>query len=290
MEITKDLVEKYWPLTNVVIGEKLKQIPGVERKVGVLTSAEGKFTYKIADPWKSKEALDIDLKMFDFLAVQNFKYITKLLKTKDNNNYIQIENNFIYILQFVDGKHPDETPENYKRLGEITAELHSIKNCPYETKFSANYIVQHNLIDNAKKLSLPDEYLELVKQQPDYDQFPKTIIHSDIGPGNSIQRPDGEIILIDWDDTGVGTTILDLGYPLIQQFVSEDLEFKEEKGRAFYQAYFKHRKLSELEMDHIFDAALFYSLFYIEFGDSKKRWERIKWALENKDKLTNLYK
>jgi Ser/Thr protein kinase RdoA (MazF antagonist) len=289
MNITKNLIEEYWPLSQVKIENKFNQIDNVERKVGFIASKQGKFIYKIADPYKTQKALNNDLKVFPLLAEKGFTHIPKLLRTKDNNNYLQKDGKFIYILEYIEGTHPQEDPKNYKKLGEIMAELHNIQNYPYNTEFSANYVIHHDLQDIARKFPFRKEYLELVKQQPNYDQFPRTLIHTDIGPGNAIVKSDGEIILIDWDDAGVGTTILDLGYPLIQQFVSEDLEFKEENAKAFYGSYFSKRIISDLEKNHIFDAALFFSLMYIVYGNTEKRWNRIQWALKNRVKLTKVY-
>lgn len=116
----------------------------------------------------------------------------------------------------------------------------------------------------------------------------QSLIHTDIGPHNAIKRHDGSIVLVDWDDAGVGTTILDLGFPLICHFVSEDLIFERENAKAFYDAYFSKRKLSTAERALIFDAGLFFALMYVPYGETQKHWERIKFSLVNKELISSV--
>jgi thiamine kinase-like enzyme len=111
-----------------------------------------------------------------------------------------------------------------------------------------------------------------------------------VTPTNTIQNEGGDFIVIDWDESGIGVSVLDIGQPLINQFISEDLEFFEDKLKAFYQTYFRERKITDEEMNYIFDAGIFWACMYIIYGDTPKRWKRIKWAIENRKKLENLIK
>ena len=137
-------------------------------------------------------------------------------------------------------------------------------------------------MNKAERLSFKQEYLEVVQSLPSFDELPEALIHTDIGPGNAIDKENGDLVLIDWDDVGVGTRVLDIAFPLIQQFISEDREFLEENASAFYATYFSELKLTESEMNNLFPAALFIALMYIIYGDTEKRWKRIQWAIENR--------
>src|SRR5262249_3221789 len=103
--------------------------------------------------------------------------------------------------------------------------------------------------------------------------------------GNTIQRPDGTLALIDLDDVGNGPRLLDVGFPLIQQFVTEDWVFRRELATAFYGAYTVRIRLTRSELLDVFPAALFVALLYLPFGDPERRWRRIRWAIEHRAEL-----
>lgn len=276
--------EKTWPLSNVFVGDMLKTTEG-GRTVAVINANEGKFVYKIADQWKTKYALNRDLLAFELLPQKGFTHIPLLLKTREGSTYTAIEDRFIYLLEYVGDKNPEPTSETYTKLGQITAELHQIQNYPHKTEFRTAPIIAKDLVSIAEKLPFKQDYLKLVQQLPSFGGLPEALIHTDISPGNAIEKENGNLVLIDWDDVGVGTRILDIAFPLIQQFISEDGEFLEENARAFYTAYFSKIKLTETEIRKLFPAALFIALMYIIYGNTEKRWKRIQWAINNQKVL-----
>ncbi len=281
MQITTDFFQEHWLFSNVSIGEILKTTEG-SRAVGIINTSEGTFVYKVTDEWKTIEALSRDLRAFELLPQKGFTHIPRLFKTKDGNTHAEIENRFVYLLEYVGDKNPEPTAETFAKLGEITAELHQIQNYPYKTEFHPSPIIAKDLVSIADKLPFRDEYLKLVRSLPTFDSLPQALIHTDISPGNAIEKENGDLVLIDWDDVGVGIRVLDIAFPLIQQFISEDCEFSEDNARAFYGAYCSKVKLTEDEMNNLFPAALFIALMYIMYGDTEKRWKRIRWAIENR--------
>lgn len=284
---SKEDFENSWPLTNVKIG-KILQKSG-ERIVCELSSSEGNFVFKIADPSKTEEKLKRDIFAFDFLKTKNFQNIPTLLKTKEGDGYKRLDNQFVYVMERIDGKTPERTPENWARLGEIAARLHGISDYPYETLFTVESETP-KFAETAKKLSFADEYMKFVESLPNFSGLSTSLIHTDIGPHNAIQKPDGVIVLTDWDDAGIGTTILDLGFPLICHFVTHELNFEKEKAEAFYSTYFSKRNLPDTEKSLIFDASLFFALMYIPYGDTEKHWQRIKFAVQNKKLISSVLK
>jgi Ser/Thr protein kinase RdoA (MazF antagonist) len=111
-----------------------------------------------------------------------------------------------------------------------------------------------------------------------------------MSPGNTVERPDGTLVLLDLDTVGKGPRVLDVGFPLIQQFVTEDWVFRRELATAFYGAYGARIRLSRDELRHVFPAALFRALMYLQFGDRERRWRRIRWALEHRLELEAVYR
>ena len=285
-ELTSEYFEKTWPLSDVSLGEVLQETNG--RTIGIINARQGKFVYKTAGQWKTNEALARDLQAFELLPLRGFHHIPELLKTSDRKAFSQIDRKPIYLLEYVIGERPQPTAETYHKLGRLTAELHLIRDYPYETDFHPAPIIARNLPNIAKGLSFKEEYLRVVEALPSFEALPQTIIHTDIAPINAVEKANGDLILLDWDDVGVGIRVLDIAFPLIQQFVSEDGEFLEDNAHSFYAAYFSKISLIEDELDHIFPAALFIALMYIKYGDTQKRWQRIQWAIENRRMLEDV--
>ncbi|RJQ37605.1 hypothetical protein C4552_00380 [Candidatus Parcubacteria bacterium] len=279
LKITGEIIEQYWPLTNVQAGEILSQ--SGERIVGALSAHEGNFVYKIADPSKTEAAIQKDTFAFDFLSRQNWPHIPKLLSTREDGPFQVIDDKFVYVMERVEGKAPERNPATWQELGRIAASLHEISGYPYQSSFTVESEIAR-FEEIASKVSFGSAYLEVARSLNDFGGLSQTLIHTDIGPHNSVQKQDGTIVLTDWDDVGIGTTILDLGFPLICHFVTEDLKTEEENARAFYASYFSHRSIPEREKDLIFDAGLLYALAYVPYGNTEKHWERIKFATEHK--------
>lgn len=287
-QIQSATVEKLWPLSGVSIGKILKTTAG-SRTVSVIHANEGLFVCKIADEWKTTAALSKDLQIFDLLPRLGFKHIPKLLKTRQGELFIKNNGTYLYLLEYVGEKHPDATTKTYHKLGIITTQLHSLKRYPHETEFRPQTIIEKDLPTIAKTLPFETEYMKLVESLPAFDKLPGCVIHTDIGPGNTIEKSNEELTLVDWDDAGVGIRVLDIAFPLIQQFISEDCVFAADAARAFYHAYRSKINLSDAEVDAIFPAALLIALMYIIYGDQEKRWARIQWALNNRTTLEKAY-
>ncbi len=282
-------IEAYWPLTGVRLGPILKKTDG-NRSVSIIDSNEGKYICKIADEWKTSEYLKKDLLAYELLPARNFHHISKLLKTNNNQPYVEVTGKNVYLLEYVEGENPIPSRITYTKLGGIIAELHSVMDYPYPTQFQPLAIIQNDLPSLVRDQPFQAEYMDIVRSLPDFNALPTTLIHTDVAPVNAIEKSDGEIILIDWDDVGVGVRILDIAFPLIQQFTSEDCEFNTGIAKAFYNAYKAKIQLTDKELDRIFDAALFIALMYIIYGNIEKRWNRIQWSLKNRSTLEQVFK
>jgi len=286
VEISKELIEQNWPLTGVLFDRVLQE--NSDRLVALINSDQGKFVYKVASPWKTAEALKKDTSIFPFLEGGTFNFAPKLLKTKIGESFAKIDSRFVYLLKYQEGENPKLTVETYTKLGEILAQLHSIADYPYHTDFDPQYIIENNFKENAAKLSFGEEYLKIAETLPNFSKFPQSLIHTEIGPRNTVEKADGSLVLIDWDDVGIGPTVLDLGYPLISQFTTEDFELKPDLAKAFYISYFKKRQITVEEKNALFDASLFFALMYLIYGDTNKRWERLDWSLKNRKPIESM--
>jgi len=283
MLINADFITQNWPLTNPII-ELLKK--SGERAVYKVRADEGVFIFKIADPAKSEATVLKDTQILRFFEGVDYP-APRLLLSREGTNYMLHDGKCIYALSYLEGNEPESNKENYAKLGEVTARLHSLQGYTIPTDFTTEVEIP-TMLARAKKFNMNAHYTELVKALPDFSRFPTCLIHTDIGSHNSIQLPNGEIVLVDWDDAGIGTRILDLGFPLICDFVTKELVFEKDRAKAFYGAYCSIITLTDEEKGHLFDAGLFYALSYTIFDDSgivEGQWRKVLWAIEHKDEI-----
>lgn len=285
-DITKEILEEFWSLRDVKIEKILQQKAG--RLVCKISSKEGSFVFKSHSMNKTEGAVKTETDIFNFLNEKEFTNIPKLLKTKSSKNYQEFKGKLIYIMEYVEGKTPTDTKETWGKFGEIAAKLHKTSGYFQESDFNIKLEIEE-LKKIAVQFPFQDEYEKILINLPDFEASTKSLIHTDIGPHNAVQKDNGLIILVDWDNSGLGTTILDLGFPLICSFVTKDLNIEKEKAQAFYSAYFSKNNLTEEEKGLIFDAGILFALIYLPYGDVDKNWEKIKYSISNKKLISSVF-
>ncbi len=290
MNLTKELIQQNWPINNISDIHPLQQQG--ERIVYRVTGEKGSFTFKIVDHSKTEQQLQQDTEVFDFL--ERYKFPAPcLLRSKNDKDYVQIENKFVIALTYIDGVVPQRTPGNHYKLGETIADLHSLPNIfPHESSFTFSTEIPA-MLQRAGRSQIGHQYVELVEELPDFKDLTDGLIHTDLRLGNTILTSKGELVVIDWDDAGRGPILLDLGYPLICAFVTDNLEFRKENAEAYYQGYFSKRELNRLQKDLIYYAGLFYSLSYCiedwnNYRVNELMWQKAQFAVKNKELIKSV--
>lgn len=286
MNLSGPFIEATWPLTHVQPGDLLQSFG--TRMVQRIRSDQGEFIIKITDQWSSAAVMRRQTAIFSFLQDHHFHPAPQLLATKTGQPAHPLANQYAAILTYHAGKTPPLTTSICHRLGQLTAQLHQLPGYPYPYLFTVADVLPE-MLSLAEDQPFAAEYRQLVQNLPNFAAFPTSLIHGEI-IGNTVQQANGSLCILDWDEAGIGTRILDLGHPLIQVFISEDLAFNAAGTSAFYNGYFSQGQLIPVEVDHIFDAALFYALRYLIYGNTLKRWQRIQFALEYRDNLIALIK
>lgn len=279
-----EIFESLWPLSNVKLGEVLQQTG--DRMTRVILADEGVFVFKVASSKTSESDIIRDTFAFQFLKDRNFLHIPTLLKTRIGGNYRRVQDRFVYVMAYVKGKNEERSPERWAQLANLVAELHDISDYPYASSFTVPSALAE-LEARVSDLPFYEAFMDVVQGLPNFEGLSRSVIHTDLGLENTIVQPDGTMILVDLDDVGVGTTILDLGYPLICIFVDGN-EFERENATAFYNAYFSKRTLPDGERALVFEAGLFFALLYAPFGDTNRKWQRIQFALKNRDLISSV--
>jgi hypothetical protein len=201
MRLSDRLVETYWPLTAVSL-RQVQREPG-ERAIAVITAPEGQFVAVVSDQWHSDEVARRHAAIFDFLKDAGFGHAPAILKTRAGHTYQEIDGQPICILEFAPGHPPARTVANWFRLGESTGELHVIRGYPHDYLLTVADVIPE-LFGIAETLPFGSAYAQIVRTLPDFGALPVCLIHGEV-EGNCIQRPDGRIVAIDWDEAGTGS-------------------------------------------------------------------------------------
>lgn len=285
--ITNDFISKHWPLSNIHDVQLLKK--SGKRMVYKVCADEGIYIVKVADSSKDEGMIMKDTDILKFFEMSSYP-APRLLSVSDGRQFVTTDEGVVYAISFIDGREPEKNVEDYRLLGEVTARLHMLQGYKTETDFTTSAEIPR-MLKRAQKFNVDARYEQLARTLPDFSQLPKCLIHTDIGSHNSIKTSNGEIILIDWDDAGIGTRILDIGFPLICDFMTKDLVFEKQRAIAFYEAYASKIQLTDSEKAHIFDAGLFYALSYTIFDDSgfvEGQWQKVLAAIEQKNSILSV--
>ena len=274
-------IAAHWPLTGVRLGTVLRVFD--HRHVQVITSCEGRYVLKTTNQWRNDLDATNHLSLPGYLAAHGFANAPRLLPTRAGRLFEPLGDDHVYLLEYIEGRAPDPTTVVYERIGELVAALHTVTCYPHPYLFTYQEVLPE-FYEIAQELPFTDEYLTIVDAWPDFDTFPQSIIHGEV-VGNTLQSDDDTLIVLDWDEAGVGPRLFDIGHPLVGSFITEDLQVHWDLMAAFYRGYLHQIALTDLELAHIVDAALFYALRYIIWGDTAARWRRILWTLEHRADL-----
>lgn len=294
MSIEK-VIEQKWGLTNIIISRILQKTG--ERMVYLIEAQEGTFVLKVFHPELTINEIERYTDVLLFLEKIGYHNAPKIIRLLDNSAFTKIEGRFVYLMEFIKGMEVSETQEDEYKLGTALAELHNIKGYTYDSNID---IPKHinKMLARFRKYPFKNEYDSIVKSLPDFTKLKQSFIHTDICPLNALKSSSGEIIFIDFDDAGNGCIFIDLGYPLITQFVQYEnrkagqtppdikkIYFNFKMAKSFYDGYFSVNPMIDNDKKLIFDGAIFMQLTEMPlFGEEAVPylWREITFALENK--------
>ena len=99
-------------------------------------------------------------------------------------------------------------------------------------------------------------------------------------------RGNGEVVLLDWDEAGIGPVEFELGYPLLTTFFNPTtLHFDRVSARNFYKAYFSESNYTSLSTESIWSFAMLHAVRSMTFFDTEVRWLRVLQSRERKQEI-----
>ncbi|HZO74220.1 MAG TPA: phosphotransferase [Ktedonobacteraceae bacterium] len=186
-----------------------------------------------------------------------------------------------FMTTFIEGTLADSSIHSLHALAGRTAQLHTLDLDRATSTTPPIYASwKHPQQAVPECLQLLDRVRDLVPSelQTFYDEvsatleriqrasLPVTIIHGDCWPGNAVQTPDGDIVLIDWDGAGYGPPVLDIGSLLLACHFDQPqfpLIIPEPSLiSAVVEGYCQQRLLTQAELEMLVDAVRFNSAFH----------------------------
>lgn len=265
--------------------EVLEQVQSYPtRSVYRVVTSDGTLAVKVDREPPPREPVGSDAVHHD-VALRLPDHLPRLRPTTKGSLAVHRPDLRVTVMEDIPGGPPPDTARTWAALGSILAQLHALT--PVSRPFAIP--VQAAIEDLATQSAAYDfgvEFRAVLPRAADIDAGATATIHGEVNLGNCLARPDGTIVLVDWDQAGYGRTALDLGYPLVCVFLTEDLDWRSPMAAAFYQAYQEHRPLPDAEQ--LFDAALFHAMRYLAFDHVDRRWRRIQHAVRHKAALMSV--
>jgi Ser/Thr protein kinase RdoA (MazF antagonist) len=283
-------VLKNWGFQETIIEKQFHE--DSSRQIFSFTANNKRMLLKGIPDEMSENVIKGNVSAHEYLGNQE-QIAPKIICTPDGNNYIHEDGFWFYLMEFIEGRSLEETIEDEYSLGKVARQLHSYTDYQYLSSLNDDKKVFYEWFTDKE---FKKEFDSILDHLPDFEKYDQCFIHTDLGPHNAMMRPDGRVILIDLDDSGIGSKYLDIGWAFIMQFVDYNHETAEMKYRfdlaiAFLQGYYKNEKISRDEYDLIWQGAIFMHISYMKaFGPYAvdPLWNILKYGMCQKDKLWNI--
>lgn len=277
-EKLKELIS-FWNIGEVLSFKKIKK--GVVNTNWIVKTSKGKFILRKVNKEKKFSELKFELEYLDYLRNKKFPYsIPAPIKNKQGNFFIQKEDSFFWIYEFIEGR-------DIKRFG-----YSELRECAKMMAFYHKLIKKSNL-NNKKGLGdvfnrkpvlneLQEFYGDILKssihgkkekiflkeasvlipllknlEEKDYSKIPKYPLHRDINPENTLWKNKKLVGVIDFENVATqnDTAIKDIAGML--QYSCRDKEYRHKLdlklAKFFIKEYKKYHSLSKKEIEFLPD-------------------------------------
>jgi homoserine kinase type II len=230
---------------------------------------------------KTIEQLNNEQHVLTALADHKFEFALTPFQTIQGKPIYQHNDYYGVVFPFIDGLPPTIDSDVCFQVGSALAKLHSLD----ITKEDLEHIRPHDVVgfgslDIKEYLDSPDAASDFREDFntvfPDnlenipYDVFPVGIIHGDLYFDNSLFKDGKLVTLIDFEQSGRGRFILDIGIAISGTCLNEDRSnVDEEYLKSFMQGYESIRSLKIIEKEYL-DKAILVGFFSIALWRIKR--------------------
>lgn len=212
----------------------------------------------------------------------------------DQAYYLKKDGYWFYLTESIEGRQMQETPEDEFLLGRLARELHSLEgySCPSALDEDKEWFYSW-----FQEKPFKAAFDALLDSLPDFGRYDRCMIHTDLGPHNTMIRTNGEAVLIDLDDSGIGSRYLDLGWAFIMQFVKRwdhmQLSYRFDLAQAFLKGYYGAERITEEEYELLWQGAVYMHISYMQsYGPDAvdSLWKILEFGLAQKPVLWEMVK
>lgn len=236
-----------------------------------------------------RENIERNIAAHEYLGNQK-RIAPRILYMPDGAGYVQKQGYWFYVLEYAEGENIEENVEDERELGRLLRKLHSLTDYSRPSGLSDDKTEFYGWFTEKE---FKREFDGILDGLPDFGKLDRCFIHSDIGPHNSLRTPEGDIILIDLDDAGIGSRYLDLGWPFIMQFVKHDratgkMDYRMDLAEAFLTGYYGEDEITRQELELIWQGAVFMHISYMnDYGPEAvdSLWKILKFGMAQKERL-----
>lgn len=252
---------KYYELGNAVSFKAT--ITGISNSNFKVTLSNGKEVLLKVSNDKTLEQLENEQRILEVLENYNYLHSIHPFKTIKGKPIYHHKNFFGVVFPFINGLPPKIDKFTIQQIGKALAELHSLE----IHKEDLASIRRHDLVgygglsiqDFVQSEECPKDFKEAFDTVfPDgvsaipYDIFPAGIIHGDLYFDNSLFHEGKLVTLIDFEQSGRGRFILDLGIAISGSCMNQDhSQIDLELVENFLKGYEQSRHLLAIEKEYL---------------------------------------
>jgi len=224
-----NVVQRDWPLSALKLVAWHRTVPS--RAVAHVVTAEHEFAVKAdADPHPSVIGGEL---VQAHVARLRPNLAVEPIPSRSGALAVTTRGWRFSVTRWVDGGTPSEERDVWAQIGAALADLHSLP--PVERQFAIPAEAACREL-TAHPQWPTDLVSEVVRRLRGMAQAPLAVVHGQPSPANVFQEPDGSVALLDWDESGTGPAVLDVGYPLICVFLTEEKHWQAERAQAFFRS------------------------------------------------------
>lgn len=237
----------------------------------------------------SEETIEGNISAHEYLG-NGRRLAPRILHMPDGAGCIKASGFWFYVLEYVEGRNLEENETDQRDLGRLLRKLHSFSDYSHPSGLEED---KEEFYGWFREKGFKREFDGILDGLPDFRKLDRCLIHSDIGPHNSLRTIDGDIVLIDLDDAGIGSRYLDLGWPFIMQFVKHDratgrMNYRMDLAQAFLCGYYGEEEITRQELDLIWQGAVFMHISYMnDYGPEAvdSLWKILQFGMAQKEGL-----
>lgn len=277
----------HWNITDFQIAERYHT--QTERILCRIDTAEASYFLRGLPRQIGEETVRGNVMAHEYLGNQ-FCMAPAVFPTQEGKKYLEEGGHWFYLTEYIAGKNLEENETDEYALGRLAARLHELKEYDHPSGLNSD---KSRFYSWFAEKGFKAEFDQILNELPIFSEQEQCFIHTDLGPHNAMRKDNGEVLLIDLDDAGIGPKYLDLGWPFIMQFVDFDhqaqrMQYRFDLALAFLRGYFEEETLSRHEYNMIWSGAVFMHISYMKtYGPDAvdSLWKILQFGMAQQEEL-----